>query len=174
LRTDFEVRAMRMESVATDRGSPAAGPGDAGRRAGHEKATGLRPRLEVSEVSAELLAIVGYVTAVDGPLQSEPDAAPRPSPWHKPVLLKAMERLEVIGDCLRGRIAFLVAGRDHGYYSSAQELELAGEALDNCRATTLVVKALLAGLLPTRREFDSMGETALAIYPALEAITLTR
>ena len=157
----------------TDSGSPAPRRSDAGQSRGHYEATGTQSQLELSEVSSELLAIVGYVTAADGPLQPAPDPAPRPSPWHKPVLLKAMERLEVIDAHLRGRVAFLVAGRDHGYYSSALELELAGAALDTCRATTSVVEALLAGRLPTRREFDSMGETALTIYPALEAISLT-
>ena len=92
------------------------------------------------------------------------------SPWHTRLLLKAAERLDDMDARLRGRVAFLVAGRDHGYRAPAGELELAGAALDTCRATSWVVDALLAGDLPTIDEFDIMGRAALAIYPALEAL----
>ena len=38
------------------------------------------------------------------------------------------------------------------------------------RAATSVVEAVLAGRLPTTWEFELMADTALRIYPALEAI----
>ena len=127
-------------------------------------------RVELPEAATELLAIVGHVTAVDGPLQSSPDPANRLSPWHERALWKAMERLEVIDAHLRGRVAFLAAAEDRGYGSFDAELELAGAALDTCRATTLVVEALLERVLPSTGEFDSMADATLRIFPALEAI----
>jgi len=153
-----------------DAGSPAATPGSPA-RAGLEREAGpARSRLAVPDAATELLAIARYITASDGPLQSAPDDTGHLSPWHERVLLKAMERLEVIDAYLRGRVAFFIAGKDRGYGPFAGELELAGAALDNCRADTLVVEALIAGRLPTAWEFESMGETALRIYPALEAV----
>jgi hypothetical protein len=100
-------------------------------------------------------------------LQEAPDES-RLSPWHERVLLKAMERLDVIDAFLRGRVAFFVAGKDGGYGSFDRELALAEVALDNCRADRRVVEALLAGHLPTEAQFDSMADTALKILPALE------
>ena len=70
---------------------------------------------------------------------------PRPArpraitPWHRRLLLKAMERLDVIDAFMRARVAFLVAGRERGYYAPEQELELAGATLDTCRAAASVV-----------------------------------
>lgn len=127
-----------------------------------------RSRLELPDAASELLAVVQYLTATDGPLQAVADAS-RPSPWHEPVLAKALERLELIDGYLRGRVAFIVAGKDRGYDSFARELGLAEAALDNCRADTAIVEALLAGRLPSELEFDWMGHSALVIYPALEA-----
>ena len=151
-------------------GSPAATPGSPAQPDLEREARPARARLEVPEAATELLAIVRYITARDGPLQSTPDNAGHLSPWHERVLLKAMERLEVIDAYLRGRVAFFVAGKDHGYGPFDGELELAGAALDNCRADTAVVEALIAGRLPTTWEFELMADTALRIYPALEAI----
>lgn len=149
--------------------SPAATSGSPAQSDLEREAGLARPRLELPGAATELLAIVRYITAVDGPLQSVPDGG-RLSPWHERVLLKAMERLEVIDAYLRGRVAFFVAGKDHGYGSFDRELALAGATLDNCRADTSVVEALLAGRLPIEWEFELMGDTALGIYPALEAI----
>ena len=151
-------------------GSPAATPGSPAQPDLEREAGPARSRLEVPDAATELLAIVRYITAGDGPLQSTPDGTGHLSPWHERVLLKAMERLEVIDAYLRGRVAFFVAGKDHGYGPFHGELELAGAALDNCRADTSVVEAVLAGRLPTTWEFKLMGDTALRIYPVLEAI----
>lgn len=153
-----------------DAGSPAATPGDPVAPGLAREARLASLRLELPDAATELLAIVRYLTASDGPLHSTPDDAGRLSPWYERVLLKAMERLEVIDAYLRGRVAFFVAGKDHGYGPFDGQLELAGAALDGCRAATAVVDALLAGRLPTTWEFESMADTALMIYPALEAI----
>ena len=67
-------------------------------------------------------------------------------------------------------MSFLVAGKHRGYGGFDGELALAEVALDNCRADTSVIEALLAGRLPTAWDFESMGHTALRLYPALEAI----
>lgn len=123
-------------------------------------------RLELAEAAAELVAIVGYVTADDGPLQPTPEGAGL-SPWHEPLLAKARERLEIIDAYLRGRVAFLVAGKDRGYPTRGNELPLAREALDTCRAATVVVEALLDGRLPRVWQFDLMGETVLRLSAAL-------
>ena len=71
---------------------------------------------------------------------------------------------------MRARVAFLVAGKERGYHVPEQELELAGAALDTCRAATSVVDGLLAGRLPTGPEFEAMSRTALAVNPALDAM----
>jgi hypothetical protein len=126
--------------------------------------------LDLTRGAAELLTIVAYITAGDGPLQASPDPAGHLSPWHERLLLKAMERLELIDQYMRGRVAFLVAGKDRGYYAPETELELAGAALDTCRTTTAVVDALLADGLPSEQQFESMTHTALKLYSALEAV----
>ncbi len=149
--------------------SRAPKPGDSGqlRPEGEEELGQLR--LELPDAADELLAIVRYVTADDGPLQAIPE--PRVlSPWHERALLKALERLEVIDHFLRGRVVFFLAGKDHGYGPFEEEMELAGAALDTCRATARVVDALLAGRLPTEPEYDAMSSTTLKVYPALEAL----
>ena len=133
----------------------------------HEAAAGRQ--LDSSRCAAELLAIVAYITSSDGPLQDSPAPGTGDSPWHRRLLLKASERLGVIDAYMRGRVAFLVTGKDHGYYAPESELELAGAVLDTCRATTPVVDALIAGRLPSRDEFETMSEAALAVNPALDA-----
>ena len=127
-------------------------------------------RLDSPQCASELLAIVGYLTADDGPLQGPPSRGGDVSPWHVRLLLKAAERLDDLDARLRGRVAFLVAGKDRGYRAPEGELELAGVALDTCRAAAWMVDALLAGDLPTSDEFEAMARAALAIYPALEAM----
>jgi hypothetical protein len=129
------------------------------------------PGLDAAGCAAELLTIVAYITADDGPLQVSPDPAGTISPWHRRLLLKAMERLDIIDAYMRGRVAFLVAGPERGYHAPEQEFELAGATLDACRATTTVVDALLSGRLPTRSEFETMSLTALAVNPALDRLS---
>jgi hypothetical protein len=124
------------------------------------------PRLDLADVAAELMAIVAYVTADDGPLQPTPEGDGL-SPWHEPLLAKARERLEIIDAYLRGRVTFLVTGKDHGYLTLEDELVLARAALDNCRVTTVVVEALLEGRLPRVWQFDLMGDTSLRLLAAL-------
>ena len=149
--------------------SQAPTPEDSGQsRPEGEKGRG-QPRLELPDAANELLAIVRYVTADDGPLQATPGPSFL-SPWHERALHKALERLEVIDHFLRGRVAFFVAGKDHGYEPVEGELELAGAALDTCRATARVVDALLAGGLPTEPEYEAMSATTVRLYPALEAL----
>ena len=126
--------------------------------------------LDSASCSIELLAIVAYLTADDGPMQASPDPAGTVSPWHRRLLIKATERLDVIDALMRARVAFLVAGRERGYYAPAQELALAGATLDTCRSATTVVDALLSERLPTCNEYDVMGRSALAINPALNAL----
>jgi hypothetical protein len=159
----MQLRPMQTDSAATTSGSPA-----------QAQLTGearlVRPRLDLGDAATELLAIVGYITAIDGPLQPAPDSTDPPSPWHERALLKASERLDVLDAYLRGRVAFFVGGRDSGYGPFDKELELAAIALDDCRAATSVVEALRAGRLPEAWDFEAMGDTALRIYPALEAI----
>ncbi len=159
----MQLRPMQTGSAARTSGGPAQ----------HQlagEARPVRPRLELGDAATELLAIVGYITAIDGPLQAAPDSTDPPSPWHERALLKASERLDVLDAYLRGRVAFFVGGRDCGYGPFDKELELAAVALDDCRAATAVVEALLAGRLPQGWDFEAMGDTALRIYPALEAI----
>ena len=137
-------------------------------RADRDATIALR-RLDLTRGATELLAIVAYVNDDDGPLRTPPDSTGHLSPWHQRLLLKACERLDVIDTFLRSRVAFFVAGKNRGYYAPERELELAGAALDTCRATASVVDILLAGRVPSEREFDLMSATALKVYPALEA-----
>ena len=130
----------------------------------------VRHRLDLTHAVTELLSIVAYVTGDDGPLQTAPGSTGVLSPWQRPLLLKAAERLDVIDAHLRGRVAFLVAGKDQGYHTFEWELELAGAALDTCRAATSVIRALLAERPPAEREFEAMSAAALKVYPALEAM----
>lgn len=152
----------------TDANMSSAGRDDAGAAEARRSAAAVLPRMELPDAAQELLAIVRYLTAADGPLQ-RPPGAELLSPWHTRVLRKAMERLDVIDPFLRGRVAFFIAGKDRGYGPFDGELELAGAALDNCRADRQVVEALLEGRTPTPEEFDAMARTAMEIYPALAA-----
>lgn len=129
----------------------------------------LLARLELPDAANELLAMVRFLTETDGPVQ-QLAASGMSSPWHERVLLKAQERIEVLDRFLRGRVAFFVAGRAQGYGSFDEELELAGAALDTCRAVARVVERLLRGELPTERELDVMGRAVLTVFPAVEAL----
>lgn len=125
---------------------------------------------DTAPCATELLSIVAYLTARDGPLQTPPDPAAPLSPWHERLLLKAGERLDVIDGYMRARVAFLVAGKDQGYYAPAAELELAGATLDAARAASTVVAALLAARPLSRHDFEAMSVAALRINPALDAL----
>jgi hypothetical protein len=138
------------------------------RRSPRETGATVRYPPDAAHCAEELLVILAYLVARDGPLQAAAEASP-PSPWQGPLLNKAAERLEVLDAFMRARVSFLVAGKDHGYYTPQTELELAGATLDAGRAATTVVQALLASRLPSLREFDIMGETALRLHPAMEA-----
>jgi hypothetical protein len=129
----------------------------------------LLARLELPDAANELLAMVRFLTEPDGPVR-QLAATGLSSPWHERVLVKALERLETLDGFLRGRVAFFVAGRTQGYGVFDFELDVAGAALDASRAITTVVAALLAGTLPTERQFDLMGELTLKIYAALERL----
>lgn len=133
------------------------------------RAERLLARLELPDAASELLAIVRFLTATDGPVQ-QLAASGMSSPWHERVLNKAQERVAVLDHFLRGRVAFFVAGRTQGYGSFDDELELAGAALDTCRAVAAIVERLLEGEPPTERQLDVMGRAVLAIYPALEGL----
>ena len=149
-------------------GSQAPQPADAAHRGPEREAEPSGSRLELPEAAAELLGIVRYVTSDDGPLR-----APDPtdvSPWHERDLLRALERLEVVDHYLRGRVAFFVAGKDHGYGPFEEELELARAALHTCRATARVVDALLAGRLPTEPQLAAMGAASEKLHPAITAL----
>ena len=128
-----------------------------------------RRRLDSAHCAGELLAIVAYITSGDGPLQALTTPGGAVSPWHQRLLLKAAERVDIIDAYLRGRVAFLIAGKDRGYYAPEGELDLAGVVLDTCRAAASVVEALLDARLPSRREFETMSAAALTINPALDA-----
>ena len=113
--------------------------------------------------------MVGFLNADAGPLCATP-GSDTCSPWQEQALLKALERLEVIDHYLRGRVAFFVAGKDHGYGHFEGELELAEEALPTCRAVVRVVDALLAGRRPTDAEVDKMSASSVGLRTALEAL----
>ena len=152
-----------------DAGSAAPQHGSDQQRAGGDGAV-TRRQLDPPECAAELLSIVAYLTSADGPLRDVPGPGRSVSPWHRRLLQKASERLSVIDASLRGRVAFLVAGKDLGYHAPERELDLAGTALDTCRAAASVVEALLESRLPARRAFEAMSAAALALNPALDAL----
>jgi hypothetical protein len=152
----------------TDPGSTAPRHQTRERSEAKEAAAGRYPP-DPASCAAELLSIVAYLTARDGPLQASPAAAVTASPWHGRLLRKAGERLDVVDAYMRARVAFLVAGRDRGYYAPAAELELAGATLDAARATTAVVADLLASRCPSRHDFEAMSAAVLRINPALDA-----
>jgi hypothetical protein len=152
-----------------DTGSTAPAP-ERPARSPEDRPGAVRYPPDAAGSAGELLSIVAYLTARDGPLQASPEAEFSLSPWHARLVRKAAERLEVIDAYLRARVAFLVAGSEHGYYAPQAELDLVGAALDACRATTPVVESLLEGRLPSRHEFDAMGAAALCVHPLLEAL----
>ena len=102
--------------------------------------------------------MVAYLTERDGPLQQPwtERSAPLPS-LHERLLRKAAERLEVVDAYMRARVAFLVSGKDRGYYAPQVELDLAGATLDSARTAAAVVDVLLEGRLPTPQAYRRDG-----------------
>ena len=141
-------------------------PGEPAHSGAEGEAQPDRPRLDLCEAADDLLFIVHFVTADEGPLQRNADFG-RVSPWQAHTLSETLERLEVIDHFLRGRVAFFVAGKDRGYGHFEKEHELADAALDTCRAVTRVVDALLAGRVPTESEHEKMIATAAKLGSAV-------
>ncbi len=134
---------------------------------GNDRRSGYaRPMPDLSEAADELLAVVAYLTADDGPVLTM-SRTEELSPWHRRVLDGMLERLEVVDHYLRGRLAFFVAGREHGYGEFEEESALAAAALDACRCAARVVDDLLDGRLPMESEFAALALTVDRIYPAL-------
>jgi hypothetical protein len=155
---------MDAGSTATDQSSQA--------QSRQDRPGAVRYPPDASHCAGEVLSIVAYLTARDGPLQqAEPDPAGPVSSLHQRLLLKAAERLDVVDAYMRARVAFLVSGKDRGYYAPQADLDLAGATLDAARTASAVVDALLDGRLPTPQEFDALGVTALRVTPALEALS---
>ncbi len=124
----------------------------------------MRP--DLPDVSTELLEIVAYLTATDGPLTAT-EGSWR---WHERLLLKAKERLEVIDGYLRGRVTFFAAGKDRGYEFFDSDVKVASAALDTGRAAMYVVDTVLAGHLPSEHDIETMGDAALRICALLDAL----
>ena len=80
------------------------------------------------------------------------------------------ERVEVIADFLRARISFFITSRRQDTESFGAELELAGANLVASRALAHVIDRLASGGLPSEAEFDQLGDAALRIYSAVEAL----
>lgn len=129
----------------------------------------LLARLELPDAANELLSIATFLTAPDGPIQQLAEAGVS-SPWHERVLRKAAERVVVLDHFLRGRVAFFVAGRGQGYGVFDEELEVAGAALDTCRAVTAVLEDLLDGDLPSVQQIRRVGDAAARACAALETL----
>ena len=129
----------------------------------------LLARLELPDAANELLSMATFLTGPDGPIRQLADTG-LPSPWHERVLHKAAERVVVLDHFLRGRVAFFVAGRGQGYGVFDEELEVAGAALDTCRAVTAVVEDLCDGELPSVPKIRRLGDSAARVCAALETL----
>lgn len=126
-------------------------------------------RLGLPQAADELLAMVTYLTAGDGPLDAVASTG-RLGDVHPRVLVRMRERVDVIANFLRARISFFVTARREGDDVYGAELELAGANLVASRALVLVVDRLVSGALPSEAEFDRLGDAALGIYSAMEAL----
>ena len=126
-------------------------------------------RLGLPQAADELLAMVTYLTAGDGPLQAVASTG-RLGDVHPRVLVRMRERVEVIADFLRARISFFITWRRQDTESFGAELELAGANLVASRALARVIDRLASGGLPSEAEFDQLGDAALKIYSAVEAL----
>ena len=129
----------------------------------------LLARLELPDAATELLSIATFLTGPDGPIRQLAETGIS-SPWHERVLHKAAERLVVLDHFLRGRVAFFVAGRGQGYGVFDEELEVAGAALDTCRAVTAVLEDLNDGELPSVQQIRRLGDSAARVCAALETL----
>ena len=126
-------------------------------------------RLGLPESANELLAMLGFLTAADGPLQQLAESGGLDA-RNDEVLVRMRPRIDVIGDFLRARIAALVDGQPQGSGTFAVEIALAGANLDTSRALAAVVERVLTRDAPTDEEFDLLADEALGIYAALEAL----
>jgi hypothetical protein len=126
-------------------------------------------RLGLPESANELLAMLTFLTAADGPLQQLAESG-RLDARNDEVLVRMRPRIDVIGDFLRARIAALVDGQPQGAGTFAAEIALAGANLDTSRALATVVERVLTREAPTDEEFDLLADEALGIYAALEAL----
>ena len=100
-----------------------------------------------------------------------PDAATgRLGDLHPRVLARMRERVDVIANFLRARISFFVTARREDVDAFDAELELAGANLVASRSLAVVIDRLISGALPDEAEFDRLGDAALGIYSAVEAL----
>jgi hypothetical protein len=113
--------------------------------------------------------MVTYLTAGDGPLEAVA-ATGRLGDVHARVLARMRERVDVIAHFLRARISFFVTARKEDGDAFDAELELAGADLVAGKALAVVIDRLMTGGLPTEAEFDRLGDAALGIYAAVEAL----
>ena len=126
-------------------------------------------RLGLPQAAHELLAMVTYLTAGDGPLEAVA-ATGRLGDLHPRVLARMRERVDVIANFLRARISFFVTARREDVDAFDAELELAGANLVASRSLAVVIDRLISGALPDEAEFDRLGDAALGIYSAVEAL----
>jgi hypothetical protein len=140
--------------------------GSAGPRSSANEEARPRSRLDLPDVAIELLEIVAYLTAADGPLTATDGSWS----WHERLLLKAKERLELIDSYLRGRVTFFAAGKDRGYEFFDSDVKVASAALDTGRAALRVVETVLARRLPSERDIETMGDAALRVCALLDAL----
>lgn len=126
-------------------------------------------RLGLPQAADELLAMVTYLTAADGPLEALASTS-RVGDLHSRVLVRMRERVDVIANFLRARVSFFVTARREDPDSFGAELGLAGANLVASGALALVIDRLVSDALPSEREFDRLGDAALGIYAALEAL----
>lgn len=126
-------------------------------------------RLGLPESAGELLAMLGFLTAANGPLQQLAETG-RLGARNHDALVRMRPRIAIIGDFVRARIAAFADGPQQGAGAFDVELALAGANLDTSRALAVVVEKVLAGETPTDHEFDLLADKTLGIYAALEPI----
>jgi hypothetical protein len=126
-------------------------------------------RLGLPESANELLAMLAFLTASDGPLR-QLAATGRLDRRNHRSLVGMRRRIGIIGEFLRAREGFFIAAPAYGEGPFEAELALAQANLGTCRALNTVVERLLTRTVPLEAEFERMAGEALGIYSALEAI----
>lgn len=126
-------------------------------------------RLGLPESAHELLTMLGFLTAADGPIRQLAETG-RLDARNDEALVRMRPRIDVIADFLRARIAALADGQPQRAGAFAVEIALAGANLDTSRALAVVVERVLTRDAPTDEEFDLLAAEALGIYAALEAL----